>query len=190
MKTGTGTGQGGVVTVGELSRIERPEWLRGRIIRLIDAGVPRMDYVGGFAAGRERVQMGWEQSPGSHAWWALRQRLGGRVTAAEFADAIDALIAEGLLIEVWLTPPARRQTPHCLLLPGRSDGLRHPVARARAAPTCSPASRGTRPCEAGSARGIRGDNRGTRRRVFEEDSRAPARHDQGKIKASRFPVSE
>jgi hypothetical protein len=131
MKTGSAIGQGSVVTVGELSRVERPEWLRGRIIRLIEAGVPRMEYVGGFAVGRERVQMGWEQAPGSHAWWALRQRLGGRVTAAEFADAIDALIAEGLLIEVWLTPPARRQTPHCLLLPGRSDGLRHPVARAR-----------------------------------------------------------
>src|SRR3954466_7213593 len=131
MKTGPAIGQGSVVTVGEFPAIERPEWLRGRIIHLIEDGVPRMDYVGGFAVGRERVQTGWEQPPGSHAWWALRQRLGGRVTAAEFVDAIDALIAEGLLIEVWLTPPPRRQTPHCLLLPGRSDGLRHPVARAR-----------------------------------------------------------
>ena len=124
-------GPGAVITVGELPVIDRAVWLRLRIIRLIDAGVPRMEFVGDFLTGGERVQTGWEQAPGSCAWWALRQHLGGRVTAAEFADAIDALIAEGLLIEVWLAPPDRRQTPHCLLLPGRSEGLRHPVARAR-----------------------------------------------------------
>ena len=131
MMTGSGMGREASSPWASSPAIDRAEWLRGRIIRLIDAGVPRMEFVGDFLAGRERVQTGWEQAPGSCAWWALRQRLGGRVTAAEFAEAIDALIAEGRLIEVWLAPPDRRQTPHCLLLPGRSDGLRHPVARAR-----------------------------------------------------------
>ncbi len=52
MRAGSAIGQGGVVTAGEFPSIGRPEWLRGQIIRLVDAGVPRTDYLGRFAVRR------------------------------------------------------------------------------------------------------------------------------------------
>src|SRR4051794_5448506 len=77
-------GSGGVVTVGEFPSIDRAGWLRERIVRLLDSGVPRLEFVGDFLTRQELVQKGWKQAPGSCSWWALRQRLGGRVGAAEF----------------------------------------------------------------------------------------------------------
>jgi hypothetical protein len=58
-------------------------------------------------------------------------RLGGRVRTAEFAAAVQGLLGEGALIEVWLRSLGRREPAHVLLLPGCSAALKNPVVRAR-----------------------------------------------------------
>ena len=122
-----------VATIGDFARVDRDVWLRDRIVRVIEAGIPRMGDFGKLMGGNP-VRTGWHHEPGTCPWWELRQRLGGRVNAADFAEAIETLLAAGRIIEVWLAVPDRRTAPHCLILPGRSAGLRRPVARARGLP--------------------------------------------------------
>ena len=131
---GPAIGRGQVATVGAFPAVDRARWLRERIVRILERGEQRMGWAGDVLSGHERVQDGWKQPPGSCAFWALRQKLGGRVGAEEFAEAVEALLADGRAIEVWLELPDRRDPPHCLVLPGRSEGLRFPVARARGLP--------------------------------------------------------
>ena len=119
------------VVVGAVPIPDRGGWLRARIVRLIDAGVPRQtwDKRDGWAFRGE-----YRHRPGSLSWFEVRQRIGGAVRTPEFVAAVDDLIAAGELIEVWLNIGGRRSAPHSLLLPGRSDSLKHPVARARGLP--------------------------------------------------------
>jgi len=79
-------------------------------------------------------QVGWWHEPGVCSFWELRQRLGGRVKRQAFVEAVQALLAEGRVIEVWLAMPDMRESPHCLLLPGHSKALKHPVAQGPGAP--------------------------------------------------------
>jgi hypothetical protein len=59
---------------------------------------------------------------------------GVRVSAADFAQAVEELLAEGKLIEVWLQQVDDRDASHLLMIPGLSEALRRPVARARGTP--------------------------------------------------------
>jgi hypothetical protein len=49
----------------------------------------------------------------------------------EFYRAIEGLLADGLVIEVWCQPVDSRTPAHQLLMPGHSAGLAHPVVKAR-----------------------------------------------------------
>lgn len=113
-----------VVTLGAPPTPEDDrERLKKRIIGLLRAGVPRLY--------RAEERGPWLTPPGACAWWEMRQRVGGRTARADFRAAVDDLLAEGRLIEVWLALPGRRTPAHALLLPGASAALRHPVAQAR-----------------------------------------------------------
>lgn len=48
-------------------------------------------------------------------WWALRQALGGYVRSQQVRAAVEELIAEGRLLEVWDTSRGRRQPRHTLV---------------------------------------------------------------------------
>jgi hypothetical protein len=67
---------------------------------------------------------------GWQTWWAVRQRVGGRVTTASFRAAVDALLASGALLEIYLRPRAGEDLMHILLLPGAASPLPRPVHRA------------------------------------------------------------
>lgn len=114
-----GRQDGEIVTLGGLPQRPDPATnLRRRILEALRAGGT------------------WSQDgvPGARPWWALRQAVGGRVDAATFAQAVEDLMAEGKVVEVWLRVPDRREPPHLLLLPGSRVPLRYPVARARGRP--------------------------------------------------------
>jgi hypothetical protein len=99
-----------------------------RILEILRKGEPRTSW----DADRHRwaLQGEWFHRPGAMPWWAVRQRLGGRVRARAFRFCVDTLLSEGQLIEVWLDAPTRHVPPHSLLLPGHSEALSYPVARA------------------------------------------------------------
>jgi hypothetical protein len=113
----------GIVEIRLGEAYDRGRGLRSRILELVRAGVPRRH---GDARGE-----GWWHRPGALPWSETRQRVGGRVKAAEFTAAVEDLMAEGNLIEVWLRMAGRRAPSHVLLLPDHPEALRHPVARAR-----------------------------------------------------------
>jgi hypothetical protein len=76
----------------------------------------------------------WIHRPGSMPWSALRRRVGGHVRAPEFAMAVERLIDEGRLIEIWLEPRGMRRMGHSLLLPGRSEAVDRPIVMAKGRP--------------------------------------------------------
>lgn len=77
----------------------------------------------GFDEPLGSVQAGWCRPPGCRPYWIARQAVGGRVGATAFRQAVDALLAEGRLIEATLRPRGRRAAPHVLLLPGHAAAL-------------------------------------------------------------------
>ncbi len=105
--------------------------LQDRILELVRAGVPRRSFGSDGVLGFHGL---WWHEPGTCSWWETRQRVGGRVTADAFRDAVDARTADGRLIEVWLARVGRRQPAHTLLIPGHAAALRRPVTRARGRP--------------------------------------------------------
>jgi hypothetical protein len=116
-----------IATIGApAERLSRPEAIKARILRVVAAG--------GCWPGWRGEPDRWRHLPGTLPWWEVRQRLGGRVSASDFAGAVEDLLAEGRLIEVWLQQVDDRDAPHLLMLPGRSGGLKRPVARARGDP--------------------------------------------------------
>jgi hypothetical protein len=102
-------------------RPSRPEVIKAAILRAVAAGLC-------WSGNR------WRHLPGTLPWWELRIRIGGRVSADAFAQAIEDLLAEGQLIEVWLARADGRDAPHLLMLPGKSSALKRPVAQARGKP--------------------------------------------------------
>jgi hypothetical protein len=113
-----------VVTLGE---IPTPDDIitsvRSRVLELLSRGVPR-------EPSDDRGD-GWWHRPGALPWWELRTRVGGRVASTTFAGAVEGLIADGRVIEVWLAAHGRRTPSHVLLLPGHSGALKGRVVRAR-----------------------------------------------------------
>ncbi len=115
---------GSVITIGAIpTPDDATTWLRSRVLDLLARGVPREP--------RDGRGDGWWHRPGALPWWELRTRVGGRVDAATFSGVAEGLIADGLVIEAWLTTPGRRAPSHVLLLPGHSAALKYPVVRAR-----------------------------------------------------------
>jgi len=116
-----------IATIGPPpQRPTRAELVRAGILRVIAAGVCWP----GFLGYPDR----WPARPGAMPWWTVRQRVGGRVSAADFAAAVEGLLAEGRLIEVWLERRDGRSIPHLLMIPGCSEALSRPVAQARGKP--------------------------------------------------------
>jgi hypothetical protein len=102
-------------------RPSRAESVKAALLRAVAAGLCWSD---------DR----WQYPPGTLPWWEARIRLGGRVPAAAFAGAVEDLLAEGKLIEVWLERSGGRDAPHLLMIPGKSSALKRPVAQARGQP--------------------------------------------------------
>jgi hypothetical protein len=101
----------------------RPEWLQGRLVRVVADGVSyRTFWPEGIA---------WRHRPGIMPWWAARQLVGGRVSAAEFRAAVETLLSEGRLIEVRLARGDGRDAPHLLIVPRRVKELPREVAQVR-----------------------------------------------------------
>lgn len=103
---------------------DRSAWLAGRILEVVAEGKPTYRYED------RRVLVG-RRGAGALPRWEVRQIVGGRVTAGEFAAAVEALLAEGELIEAWLMRPDRRDASHLLVLPGRHEEFPRAVACAR-----------------------------------------------------------
>lgn len=118
IKGPSGVRQGIVTLGGPPQRPDPGAKLRQRILEALETGGS------------------WSQDgvPGARPWWAVRKAVGGRVNAVTFAQAVEELIAEGKVIEVWLSMPDRREPPHLLVLPSFRVVLRYPVARARGRP--------------------------------------------------------
>ena len=115
---------GSIITIGEIpTPDDRMTWIRSRVLELLARGVPRHP-------GDDRGD-GWWHRPGALPWWEVRTRIGGRVVAAAFAEAVEGLIGDGLVIEAWLAAHGRQTPSHVLMLPGRSGALKRPVVRAR-----------------------------------------------------------
>lgn len=72
------------------------------------------------------------EGPFGRPWSWVRMAIGGKVPAPLFRQAVDELLAEGLVFEVWLEPVGRREAAHVLLLPG---GLPRPVPVYQGCPT-------------------------------------------------------
>lgn len=113
-----------IVEIRSPGNHDRGRWLQDRIVALIRAGLPRFTE-------DDRAKVWWHR-PGALPWWEVRQRIGGRIRTEVFAEAIENLLAEGSLIEVWTKMLGARPDGHILMLPGHSDALRWPVVRARA----------------------------------------------------------
>jgi hypothetical protein len=107
------------------------ERLQGRILELVGRGVPRLS---SGPDGRLGYHGEWWHPPGALPWWETRQRAGGRVGAEVFRAAVEALVADGRLLEVWLEPDGQRAPGHLLLLPGYSGALRRSAVMARGRP--------------------------------------------------------
>ena len=114
---------GAVVTIGEIPTPEDVNTsIRSRVLAILARGVPRHP---------SDDRDGWWHRPGALPWWEVRHRVGGRVGAATFTEVARGLIADGLVIEVWLAAHGRRTGSHVLLLPGHSGALKGPVVKAR-----------------------------------------------------------
>lgn len=110
--------------VGWPSRTD-PDWqLRQRIRALVLQGH-------GYGGRNGRQGLEGACQAGACPWWWLRQQVGGRVATVAFRQAVDNLICDGELTEVWLRMPDQRDTAHALLLPGYAHVLPYPVTRAR-----------------------------------------------------------
>jgi hypothetical protein len=114
-----------ILTLGVLPPArERPEWLKDRIIGVVAEGVRRRSFY-------EDDPVEWRHRPGLMNWWVARQLVGGKVSTEDFNTAVDALILDGRLVEVWLVRPDQRAAPHMLVRPGKFAKLPRPVAQAR-----------------------------------------------------------
>jgi hypothetical protein len=120
-----------VVTIGsDPVHPDRSARLRARIMRHLEAGEPayRWDSEAGY------VPDGWRVAPGVSPFWRLPTKIGGMTTNEAFYQAIERLLADGLVIEVWCQPTDGRTLAHQLVMPGHSAGLAHPVVKARGRP--------------------------------------------------------
>lgn len=125
------TASGGLIEVGNHPTPPDPHArLIARIMDLIARG-KRWGYED---AGRPDPEHQWWIWPGVCPWWEARQGIGGRTPSERFRRAVDDLLTEGRLIEVWLVQRDDRTAPHLLMIPGHSAALRRPVARARGNP--------------------------------------------------------
>src|SRR5205823_4119120 len=82
--------------------------LKARILAIVAAGEPRF------------AHCSFHHAPGVMPWWDVRQRVGGKFARRDFVAAVEALLAEGRLIEAWLRPRGRATPSHVLIRPGHS----------------------------------------------------------------------
>ncbi len=117
-----------VIEIGsQPEAMSRLEWLRKRILAIVDRGVPKTSWRDG--EWREDPQAEWPIPPGRMPRWALRQAVGGRVRTPEFNWAVETLLTDGEFMEAWLEQPDAPAASHLLVRPGVEVELPKPVAR-------------------------------------------------------------
>lgn len=109
-----------ITTVGPAPRplLTSSERLQARVMRAVGK-------YGCFLPGNGR---------GCASWWLVKTYLGGSVPLADVRAAVDALLASGALVELWLDANNGRAVPHVLCLPERVRLLTYPVQTARGRP--------------------------------------------------------
>lgn len=98
----------------------------------VTAGLPRLQARVLRAVEGQRAFL--RSGGGCGSWWQVRQALGGPATRNDVRAAVDALLAAGSLVEVWLVVRNGRRVPHALCLPEQVGSLTYPVGKAAGRP--------------------------------------------------------